>query len=178
MRKTPRSAALILLMICFISASGCETLRKKFTRKRKPKGSTETVVIVPRDYSAHPFPNEVLYKQYFAYWKSWNMELVSSLAGNENYKKIDDCAVQSLANLKKMRTYLNDGKAKELDKYINKTEILHGQIEVAKNMPPSRMNSLRYDAERILSNVNRKFDGNKAKPYLKPDASVSEEKTL
>jgi len=168
MIKYRKMAVVVLLFVSgMFLLSGCETLRKKFTRKRKSKDSTETVVIVPRDYSAHPFANDVLYKQYFVYWKSWNQELVSSLSEAENYKKIDECIDQSLTNMKKMQTYLKEEKAKELGVFVNKTEVLKDEIMAAKNMPPAQMNRLRYSADRILSNVNRNFDLKKMKDHLK-----------
>ena len=168
MIKYRKMAVVVILFVSSVFLlSGCETLRKKFTRKRKNKESTETVVIVPRDYSAHPFPNDVLYKQYFVYWKSWNQELVSSLSEAENYKKIDECVDQSLANMKKMQAYLKEEKGKEFEVFVKKTEVLKEEIMAAKNMPPSRMNILRYSADRILSNVNRNFDLKKMKDHLK-----------
>ncbi len=159
--------ALIFVIYYVFFTTGCETLRKKFTRKRKGKVQAETVVIVPRNYNEHPFPNDVLYKRYFVYWKSWNQELVESLANVENYKKIHECVLQSLSNLKKMQTYLKDEKAKELGEFISQTENLKNNVESAKNMPPARMNSLRYSADRILNRVNRQFDSKKMKDYIK-----------
>jgi dsDNA-binding SOS-regulon protein len=147
--------------------TGCENIRKKFTRKRKSKDSQEQMIIVPRDYSAHPFPSDVMYKQYFIYWKSWNQELITSLNDAASHKKIVDCVEQSIINLNKMVTYLNEEKAKELSVYVKKTEDLKKEIIAAKAMPPSRMTMLRYDAERILSSVNRLFDLRKMKEHLK-----------
>lgn len=168
MKKKPRYLPVILFFFaCVFLLTGCETLRKKFTRKRKRIESTETIVIVPRDYSAHPFPNDVLYRQYFVYWKSWNQELVSSLTDMENYKKIRSCADQALVNIKKMQTYLQEDKAQELDVYVKKTNDLLLRIEHAKFLPPAQMKALRYDAERILSGVNKKFDFSSMKDHLK-----------
>ena len=125
------------------------------------------MIIVPRDYSAHPYPSDVMYKQYFIYWKSWNQELITSLNDYSSYKKILDCTEQAIINLKKMATYLNEVKSKELEVYIKKTEDLKAQVVASKAMPPSRMAMLRYDAERILSSVNRLFDLKKMKDNLK-----------
>ncbi|HAJ56946.1 MAG TPA: hypothetical protein DCL35_04165 [Candidatus Omnitrophica bacterium] len=160
-------AVIVCAIVCIFLVTGCETLRKKFVRKRKKTESTEPMVIVPRDYSAHPFPSDVLYKQYFVYWKSWNQELVSSLIDKLSYKKILDCAQQSLVNLRKMKDLLADEKANELQVYIDRTQDLEARIEHAKNLPPSQMNMLKYDAERILSTVNRNFDSRKMKDHLK-----------
>ena len=93
--------------------------------------------------------------------------MVSSLTDVENYKKIDECVSQSLSNIKKMKSYLVEEKAKDLDVFVRQTEQLQNEITAAKNMPPATMNSLRYKADRILSNVNRNFDSRKMKGYLK-----------
>lgn len=168
MKKDSQKALIgVGVLMCIFLLTGCETLRKKFTRKRKKAETEEPMVIVPRDYSAHPFPSNVLYKQYFVYWKSWNQELVSSLNDLASYKKIVDCVEQSLVNLKKMQTYLNEAKAAEIEVYVKKTEDLKATIERVKNLPPVRMTVLRYDADRILSSVNRQFDLKKMKDYLK-----------
>ena len=126
--------------------TGCESLRKKFTRKKKITESQEVMIITPRDYSAHPFPSDVLYKQYFIYWKSWNQELITSLSDGSSYKKVLDCVDQSLINIKKMETYLQEDKAKELGVYVKKTEDLKGQIMQNKSLLPAFINNLRYSA--------------------------------
>lgn len=166
-RESRYFSVTIFVVACVVLLTGCETLRKKFTRKRKQAESAEPIVIVPRDYSAHPFPNDVLYKQYFIYWKSWNQELVSSLTDMENYKKIKSCADQALTNLKKMQTYLQEDKAQEMEPYVKKTDDLRLRIERAKYLPLAQMRGLRYDAERLLSGINKKFDLSSMKDHLK-----------
>src|SRR5512135_1882612 len=98
----------ILVIGVTLALTGCESFRKKFTRKKARPETEEPMVITPRDYSAHPFPPDVLYKQYFAYWKSWNDELLTSLQDQASHKKIVVCVTQSLMNLSKMKSYLAD----------------------------------------------------------------------
>mgnify|MGYP001570228857 CR=1 FL=1 len=168
MENNKKTALAVVVILSFIlMLTGCESLRRKFTRKRKSREPQDQMIIVPRDYSAHPFPSDVMYKQYFIYWKSWNQELITSLNDYSSYKKILDCVEQAIMNLKKMATYLNEDKSKELEAYIKKTEDLKTQVVASKTMPPSRMTMLRYDAERILSSVNRLFDLKKMKEHLK-----------
>ncbi len=168
MKKTKK---LLLIFLCVSLSSalltGCETLRKKFTRKRKTTDNQEQVIIVPRDYNAHPFPSDVLYKQYFIYWKSWNQELITSLTDESSYRKVDDCVEQAVINLRKMSSYLDDDMAKKLGAYVKQTEDLKGDIEASRNMMSSQRNLFRYRADRILSSVNRLFDLHKMKDHLK-----------
>ena len=157
----------VALFFCMLLMTGCETLRKKFTRQKKNQKTEEVMIVSPRDYSAHPFPNDVLYKQYFTYWKSWNQELVTSLNERASDKKVLDCTEQAIINLKKMATYLNEAKAKELSGYIQQTEDIKSTVLEVRGLPPAQVDDIRYKSERILSAVNRKFDLTKMRPYLK-----------
>ncbi len=141
-------------------------MRKKFTRTKRAKKVEEPMVITPRDYDAHPLPNDVLYRQYFYYWKSWNDELVASLAEREPNKKIAFAAEQTLNNLVKMRSYLKEEKAKELDPFIGEARALVEALGERPTMLPSQYDSYRYRAERLLARVNRGFDNRKVKEML------------
>ena len=166
-RRKKVGLPLVMLLSLIIVFSGCEGFRKKFVRKRKQKNTQEEMVIVPRDYNEHPFPPDVLYKQYFVYWKAWNQELVTALHNQSSDKKILSCAEQSYTNLKKMSTYLNDEKVEELKPYLEKTERLREEIASSGALLPSLYTNFKYKAERILSNVNRKFDLRRMKDYLR-----------
>ena len=166
-KNIPFLTCFVLLFSFILLLTGCESLRRKFTRMKKKTQPQEEMIITPRDYDANPLPKDVLYKQYFVYWKSWNQELVTSLNDQAPLKKIKDCVEQAIANLKKMATYLSDEKAKELTVFTKETEALKVEIDQAASMPPSQLISLRYKAERILSSINRKFDLTKMRPYLK-----------
>jgi hypothetical protein len=123
-------------------------------------------VITPRDYDAHPIPNDVLYKQYFYYWKSWNDELVAALSERETSKKIVFSAEQTLSHLVKMRSYLKEEKGKDLDLLIEEARSLSGAIIASPVMLPSQYDAFRYRAERLLARVNRGFDSRKVKEML------------
>jgi hypothetical protein len=167
--STLRGIAACLVLLFVAQASGCETLRKKFIRKRKTTTTKEDMIVSPRDYSAHPFPNAVMYKQYFTYWKSWNQELVTALNDKASNKKVLECIEQAGVNLKKMATYLQDKEAAALSAYIDKTDVLEARIRSMPGLPPAEGNRFRYTAERILSGINREFDPTSMKSHLKPD---------
>lgn len=167
-RKHPLTV-FIILCCCLSLLTGCEAIRRKFTRKRKTIENKEEVVIVPRDYDEHPFPPDALYKQYFAYWKAWNQELIGSLSDpEESYKRIMSSSQQSIVNLKKMCSYLTDEKAKGLNDYVAKLEKIQAEIQKAHNLSADRRRILRYKVSRIYSCVNRDYDYTKTKNFLKP----------
>lgn len=173
---------LFFILAIFICAAflltGCESLRKKFTRTKKKSSSEEEMIVSPRDYSENPLPVEVLYKQYFAFWKSWNQELVSALNDTDPHKKILVCVRESIKNLKNMSSYLVAEKKQGLQVYIERLSDLEKEIGQLATQPPSRMRMLKYKAERILSAVNRNYDFRKMSSFLiRPqpdDAGVQE----
>lgn len=177
MRCGCRFYACVLLFSCIFLLTGCETIKRKFTRKRKQVENKENVVIVPRDYNEHPFPPDVLYKQHFAYWKSWNQDLIESLTDRYSYKRIISSANQSIANLKKMSSYLMDEKAKGLDVYIEKFEKIEKEMKEFREIPEARMRVFRYKIGRIYSCVNRDYDITRVKNFLKGVSQESQSPT-
>lgn len=161
------TACLVLMFI--LQASACESLRKKFTRRRKTQESNEVMIVSPRDYGAHPSPNSVMYRQYFTYWKSWNQELVAAFSDRASDKKVLDCINQAIINIRKMSTYLTEDKAAALSVHIQQTQTLQQRIQSKPGLPTAEAYRFRYTAERILSSVNREFDPTKMKAHLKPD---------
>ncbi|MGE5280640.1 MAG: hypothetical protein ACM3L6_07860 [Deltaproteobacteria bacterium] len=151
-----RSGILVLGVV--LTMSGCETLRRKFTRKKRRAAAQETMIVSPRDYSEHPFPNDTMYRQYFAYWKAWNQEWIASLADRDSHKKVLSCGDQTVANLEKMATYLKDEQRQELGGYVEQARALQGEIAKRASFLPSQYNGYRYRAERLFSAVNRRFD--------------------
>jgi len=148
----------VLVLVLLVALGGCETMRRKFTRKKRRSQTQETMIVVPRDYSAHPFPNDAMYQQYFTYWKAWNQEWVSSLQDQDSHKKVVSCGEQTVANLEKMASYLTPEKKERLDVYAAAARALQEDIAAHKGLLPSQYASYRYRAQRILSVVNRNFD--------------------
>lgn len=158
---------LILFISCIFLFCGCDSLRKKFTRVKKKTDAEEDIIVSPRDYSLNPYPPEVIYKQYFVYWKSWNQELVTSLNDMSPNKKILVCVREAIKNLNNMAAYLSEDKRAGLRAYIKKSEDLEEEIKNHANLTPSSLRMLKYKAERILSAVNRNYDVKKMSLYLR-----------
>jgi hypothetical protein len=145
---------------------GCEALERKFTRTPRSKVQEE-MIVSPRNYSAHPFTNDVLYRQSFVYWKSWQQELMKVLSEDSSHKKLLDCVDQSILNLEKMASYLNDEKALELKKEVSKMVEIKLEIMKTPTMSRSSLNLLKYKASRVLNIVNRGYDLTKIRAFLK-----------
>ncbi|MDP3804698.1 MAG: hypothetical protein Q8Q87_04005, partial [Candidatus Omnitrophota bacterium] len=70
MKKT---IAWFLLLTLLVNLTGCEAVAKKFRRKKKE------AVKAPRIYQIKEYvkaPTPELYKKHFAYWASWQSELI------------------------------------------------------------------------------------------------------
>ena len=78
----------ILLAVVLINGlTGCEAMQKKFTRKNK-------TVVKPHFYQLKKYtkkPSPELYKQHYAYWESWQEEMVQFIG--QNHKK-DERAIE------------------------------------------------------------------------------------
>ncbi len=152
----------ILLALCIlVNLAGCEPLRKKFTRKKKE------VVKMPRvhqikEYEKKPTPE--LYKKHYAYWTSWQSELIRVLG--QNHKKDMRCAEELIGNLRDMQNMLDKEKADELETHIEKIVKLKDVIS-EEDMTPVNRDYVRRALEREERAIKRDFYYDKIKGHLK-----------
>lgn len=102
-----------------LSLSGCETLRKKFTRTKKKSQTEDTgfaPVLEPEEYPA-PENNPVLsYKQHYSLLKVWYKDLWTALEDKFTDKQIRYLLKQINAQIDEMQKLLDQDKALELNK--------------------------------------------------------------
>jgi len=160
-----RGAVLVLAFL--LTLSGCEALRRKFTRTKRRSAKQEAMIVTPRDYSEHPFPNDVMYQQNFTYWKAWNQEWVASLHDQDSRKKILSCGEQALVNLEKMASYLTQEKKERLEVHVAATRALQEDIEAHRSLLPSHYAAYRDRAQRLLRVINGNFDMHHVKDAIR-----------
>jgi len=110
-----RAISWILVLFMLVNLTGCETLAKKFRRKSKK------TVKMPRMYQVKKYekkPTPELYKKHYAYWESWQSELIQVLGNNR--KKDLLCIEQIISNLRDMQNILVPDKGKEMESHIDK----------------------------------------------------------
>ena len=105
---------IIFLALVFFAANltGCDAVQRKFTRKRKE-------VKTPRFYQLKKYPKKPspeLYKQHFAYWRSWQEELIEFLG--QNHKKDVRAVEEATGQLKDLQDLLIPSKAEEMEPHI------------------------------------------------------------
>ncbi|MCM8800436.1 MAG: hypothetical protein NC912_00250 [Candidatus Omnitrophica bacterium] len=153
------------LVIMIFELCACEAFVRKFTRKPKHKElPKEEMVLMPEEYPSLPIDKEELYRNYLFYWKSWQDELIQSLAKGGNHKKITSCVQEAIKNLRALRELLKEDMQKRLDAYIEELESLKNSL--VKDVYGLSSQTNRSLAERIKRNILKEFSYNKIKDYL------------
>ena len=151
----------MLLMIILISSLvGCDALQKKFTRKNKTV--TKPHFYQLKKYTKKPSPE--LYKQHYAYWESWQEEMIQFIG--DNHKKDERSIEEAIGHLKDMQNILIPSKAEEMQPHIEKMEgaraiIFRGELSFANK------DYVRSIIEREDRAIKREFCYNKVKNFLR-----------
>ena len=112
-----RAMALLMVFLLAVNLTGCEAVKKKFTRKKKG------AVKMPRFYQLKKYtkkPSSELYRQHYAYWESWQSELVSVIG--QNHKKDLRCIEEATGQLKDMQSILIPEKAEQMQPHVDNME--------------------------------------------------------
>ena len=135
--------------------TGCEAFVRKFTRKPKEVRKEEPI-IQPEIYPDKGVAKDRLYKDYFLFWQAWADELLAHLNEKANLKKQKECAYEALDNLFKMRSLLNEEKAKAFEPLVNEFKTV-SDIVFAGRLVSADFDYLRLKVERIKAKVHRNF---------------------
>lgn len=155
-----RVISVLLIFFIVMNLTGCEALKKKFTRKKK-------TVTMPRIYQPKKYvkaPSPELYKKHFAYWQSWQSELISVLG--ENHKKDMRCAEEIVGHLKDMQNILVQEKAEELSPHIERMIRVKERI-FDEDMTTANREYIRTSLEHEDRIINRDFSYAKVRDFLK-----------
>jgi len=159
---------LVLIVLAF-NLTGCESVQKKFRRKKKE-------VKMPRFYQEKKYikqPTPELYKKHYSYWVTWQAELIKELNGNT--KRIKRSAQEAVANLEDMQAILVPEKASEMQRHIDAMKRVRDEI-MRGSMTFANKDSIRITLEREDRYIKRDFCYSKVKGYLRK--SFDEEPAL
>ena len=163
MKKT--TAGLMLLI--FLSAlTGCESLPKKFIRKKKEAEHTPAVVYIEKGPYQKKFSNEYYYKTHYTLWKTWQGETLDNLNGNS--KKRSRSIQEAYSNLDQMSRYLKPEKQTQLQPILEDLKKCMDKLQM-NNASASQVSSMRPDLEHIARLVGNDFYYDKVKADLLPD---------
>jgi formate dehydrogenase maturation protein FdhE len=155
-----RLGVFIIMIFLAATITGCDAMQRKFTRKK-------TVVKQPHFYQLKKYkkkPSPELYKQHYAYWASWQEEMVQFIG--QNHKKDERSIEEAIGHLKDMQNILIPSKAEELQPHIERMEgakeiIFRGELSFANK------DYIRSTIEREDRLIKREFCYNKVKDSLR-----------
>lgn len=155
---------IVLFVALAVAANltACDSLQRKFTRKKK-------TVKKPRIYQLNKYdikPSPELYEKHFAYWRSWSSEIIQRLG--DNHKKDARCIEEIIGQVNDMQNLLVDAKANELEKRAKAYERIRDTI-VRDQLTDDNRNSVLMDLEREDRNIGRDFCVSKVKNYIKKE---------
>ena len=156
-----KALSIILIFFLLLNITGCESLRKKFTRKKKETVKMPHIYQV-RKYEKKPSPE--LYQKHYVYWTSWQTELISVLG--ENQKKDRRCIEEAVGQLCDMQNILVPEKGQELAPHIEKMMSVKDTIFNEELTQANRDYVLRT-LEREDRLIKKDFSPGKVKNYLK-----------
>ncbi len=162
MRRGTRGLFLWIIVIALISNTfGCDSFRKKFTRKRK-KEIVEPI-LRPEENAGLFFDAGTKYRNYFAYWRGWHDELIQSMSGKSKKKKKYSFD-QTMLNLELMEGLLSKGEKKqELKVYIDKLKKIKDKIDSNQGF---NERTITQRLSNIRLAINKKLHYSKVKDWI------------
>ena len=115
------SVIILLLVFAFsILASGCEPLRKKFTRKKKTNVENQEFepILDPMEYPEKVVDFAADYRYRFSLFRVWQKEFVSGIEDKAHGKRLQYLMNSLIAQIEEMQKLLVGNKAVALGKEI------------------------------------------------------------
>jgi len=154
---------LTLLVFMATPLAGCQTLKKKFVRK-KPAAVIRPVVF-HGEADTRQYSNKYYYQLHFTQWRSWHQEILNNLGGNT--KKVERAFEEAVGHLGEMTHYLKEPKKTDLQEKIDDLKEIYATVE-ARGMRPQGTN-IRVALEKSLRLITGGFYYDKVADHVKPD---------
>jgi len=167
--RTPNFAISTLLVACCLSLvaslTGCESLQRKLTRKKKPQ-PPPTPVTIFQDYSAAMTPLD-RYRKHYAIFDYWNAGLLAALEARPlNPKRIKLASTEALGELETMKSLLADEAAARLEPLVKEQTEIH-RVLLSSGFDASRSAVVNRRLEAQTRSIHREFFWRKVQDQLK-----------
>jgi len=165
MRRRIKAMTLLLaLSLCvMVATSGCSSIQKKFTRKKKGREKPPQIYHV-QDYNITP--SMELYTTHYIYWKNWHRQILDTLG--DNTKNDKRCIEEMISNLISMKEMLADEKGDKLDKHILRLKNIESDIK-NQNLTDQTKTRIRRTLEKEFKLIKVEFSYRKVGKYLRPE---------
>jgi len=167
MRKH-RRALLFLLTTHYVlltGLTGCESVQRKFIRKRRDEPRPSPVIAF-QDYTRAMTPLDK-YRKHYMLFDYWNTELITVLQERDvNPKRVKRASGESLQELKTMQGLLADGLAAQVAPLIAGRERLDRQLQTGAYLS-SQLMLVRRELEAQSREVHRSLFWRDVEDHLK-----------
>lgn len=158
-----RTVSAMMIVLLALSAGGCATVKKKFTRK-KEETAARPVVYTEKEY-VKPYTNEYYYTNNYNMWKVWHEELLNSIGGNA--KHFGRAADEAVARLKEMQGYLEEPKRSELGAQIAQVE--RAATDIQNGVTDAQGGQAKFTLDKALRVIKANFYTDDVKAWIKKD---------
>jgi hypothetical protein len=111
-----------------VSATGCESLQRKFTRKSKRPAAVVNPILTFEDYTQAMTPLD-RYRKHALLFDYWNDELLTALQERSlNAKRCRRTSGEALAELTTLQGFLMEAMAAQLEPLIQERARIHQQL--------------------------------------------------
>ena len=162
-----RFLSLVACCLLLISSSGCGILKRKFVRPPREKPTPR--VQVHYEEKDYPRPsNRVQYEEAFSQWRLWHSESVASF-DLLNRKRTHNSLKEALTQLAVMKGLLQEKKAQELSRHIERLQAVEKGME-REAVNPSRIDTFRVVIEQEIRQIAAGFSVDRVETFLLPDS--------
>ena len=164
--KNIRLNIILLFTIHYLlfTLSGCESFRKKFVRQKKRKKEVRVVTQI-KDYDAL-YPPEVVYKQYYLFWRSTHDQIIRALYVEDgNWKKAAGSAVSATEYLEQMQALLPSQIQNELDPFIDEYKDITKRLR-ARNLNRAQRLKINSILKKQKKQIEQRFAIKHVQKYL------------
>jgi len=111
----------VTLIVFCIAATGCQPLKRKFTRRKKPGDKKENFVPVldPIDYAPRIESAEKRYRYHYSLWQVWHKELIQSARWDESEKRQKYLLSQLFLQMEEMKRWVVEEKEIEISDVLS-----------------------------------------------------------
>lgn len=121
----------VLVVCLMVTTAGCQSLKKKFTRKKKSTAPEEEFIPVlePEVYPEKVETNADLYRYHYSLWQVWDRELKTNIADGDSDKRKLYTLEQMVGQLQNLLPLLPDDKKPGLEAILRDMQELKKKLQ-------------------------------------------------
>ena len=156
----------LLLLTVVLGLTGCGSMQKKFTRKKKVEKHVPAVIYVEQGPYQKKFSNDYYYRTHYTLWRTWHDELIDGIGGNS--KKMNRSGEETISHLEQMKNYLKPERRSEIEGHIR--DLKSAVTKVESGLNDSQQGTAKVELERIRRLISHDFYYDKIQKDLVADA--------